>query len=124
MHYRDLKVWQKAHVLTLEVYRVTQSWPKEERFGLTDQVRRASVSVEANLAEGTGRVGKAEYGRFVHMALGSAREVDCELLIARDLGYLPPEEHARLEAELDEIQRMLVALAGKLSPLAPRLAPP
>jgi four helix bundle protein len=123
MHYRDLKVWQKTHALTLVAYQKTKSFPTEERFGLTSQIRRAAVSIEANLAEGSGRVGSAEYGRFVHMALGSARELDCELL-ARDLGYLSPDDYDPMVRELDQIQRMLVALAGKLSPLASRPSPP
>jgi four helix bundle protein len=117
MHFRELKVWQKAHQLTLAVYAASRSWPREETFGLTSQTRRAAVSIEAHLAEGSGRAGRAEFARFSQIALGSARELECELLLAFDLGYIPAETHAVLAAQVDEVQRMLVGLAGKLSPL-------
>src|SRR5712692_3010422 len=103
LHYRDMQVWQRAHQLTLTVYRATRSWPREELYGLTSQVRRSATSVPANVAEGTGRFGKAELSRFLQIALGSACELDYHLLLAKDLAYLPAEEQARLSTELTEI---------------------
>ena len=78
--YRKLVVWEKAHKLVLEVYRVTMTFPKEELFGLTSQIRRASASIPANIAEGSGRGSDAEMARFLHIALGSASELEYHLL--------------------------------------------
>ncbi len=94
--YRDLKAWQKAHRLTLAVYRGTEDFPKCELFGLTSQTRRASVSIEANLAKGCGRRSDGEMARFVQIAMGSGAELSCHLLLARDLGFIPGAEHATL----------------------------
>jgi four helix bundle protein len=97
--FKSLTVWQKAHALTLEIYRNTESFPRTEVFGLTSQIRRAASSVEANLAEGCGRA-QPEFGRFVQIAIGSANEVECHLLLARDLGFIPTGKHAELLQEL------------------------
>lgn len=115
MDYRDLKVWQKAHAITLAVYQASKSWPADERFGLTSQARRAAVSIEANLAEGQSRYGSAEFARFVRLSAGSAAELDCELLIARDLGYLAPDAYAQLAGDISEVRAMLTALASRLA---------
>ena len=109
-NYHDLKVWQKTHQLTLDVYRSTKNFPKDEMYGLTMQIRRACVSIEANLAEGCGRTGDGEFGRFIKISAGSASEVDCHFLIARDLKYLGAEEYEGLRTRLEEIRRMLTAL--------------
>lgn len=123
MDYREMEVWQTAHAVTLKVYQATKTWPKDEQYGLTSQVRRAAVSVEANLAEGQGRRGPAEFGRFVSMAMGSAAELECELLVARDLGYLTPEEWDTLSAGVTSVRRQLWNLSQKLSPIAHRSSP-
>jgi four helix bundle protein len=86
--FRNLKVWQKAHALTLDVYRYTRNFPAEEKFGLSNQLRRSSASIAANLAEGCARGGDIEFARFVRIAAGSASETDYHLLLARDLQYL------------------------------------
>jgi four helix bundle protein len=117
-NYRDLKVWEKAHHLTLTVYAATRAFRREELYGLTSQVRRAAASVPANIAEGRGRYGKAEFGRFLQIALGSACELDYHLLLARDLTYLPYDEHRQLGNDLDEIRAMLVGLIQRLTPHA------
>lgn len=83
--FKDLKVWQKAHVLTLTLYRLTRIFPREELYGLTSQIRRCSASIAANIAEGCGRKGNAELHRFLQIAAGSASELDYHLLLARDL---------------------------------------
>jgi four helix bundle protein len=94
--FRNLKVWRKAHVLTLDVYRATRSFPKEELYGLTSQIRRASMSVAANIAEGACRVGDADFGRFLQIAIGSASR-EYHLLLAHDLEILKTDECRRLQ---------------------------
>jgi four helix bundle protein len=113
-NYRDLKVWEKAHRLTLAVYRGTTHFPKSELFGLTSQIRRASVSIEANLAEGCGRRSDGEMARFVQIAMGSGSELSCHLLLARDLGLLEGVQYVALQESTSEVLRMLSALSEKV----------
>jgi four helix bundle protein len=113
-NYKNLLVWEKAHRLTLAVYRTTQKFPRDERFGLTSQVRRSSASVAANLAEGCGRRSDGEMGRFVQIAMGSGAELSYHLLLSKDLGYLETTEFEHLVSELDEVMRMLSSLWSRL----------
>jgi four helix bundle protein len=115
-NFRELRVWQRAHQLTLDVYEATASFPKQEVYGLTSQTRRAAVSIEANLAEGCGRRSDGELHRYVQMAMGSASELDCHLFIARDLGFLTAAAYNRLTASLSEVRRMLTAFIQRLEP--------
>jgi four helix bundle protein len=112
--FRNLKVWSKSHKFTLDVYQATRPFPPDERFGLTNQIRRACASIGANLAEGCGRKSDADMGRFVQMAMGSASEVEYHLLLAYDLHFLPAADYERLNAEVTEIKRMLTALLSTL----------
>lgn len=112
--FRDLKVWEKAHALTLEIYRVTTSFPVDERFGLTSQLRRAASSISANLAEGCGRGSDADFARFLQIAMGSACETEYHLLLAHDLGYLDPNAHEKLAIDTREVKRMTSAFLKKL----------
>ena len=112
--FRELKVWQKAHRCALEIYRHTQGFPADERFGLTIQLRRAAVSVASNIAEGCGRDGERDFARFLSIAAGSASEVEYQLLLARDLGYLPDELHRQLDAQINEVKRMLNSFIRKV----------
>jgi len=112
--FKNLKVWQKSHALTLKVYKLTYRFPAEEKFGLTSQLRRALVSVELNLAEGSSRGSDRDFRRFVQMALGSASEVECQLLLARDLNYLSTDHHAEAQWEIQQIKRMLIRLSQRL----------
>jgi four helix bundle protein len=105
--FRNLKVWQKAHALTLEVYSCTGEFPADERFGLTTQLRRSCASVPANLAEGCARSGDTDFARFVNVAAGPASETDYHLLLARDLGYLAESKYQPLFAQVSEVKRML-----------------
>lgn len=114
--FRDLKVWTKAHELTLDVYRHTRKFPKEEMYGLTSQLRRSSASIGANIAESCGRRSDPEMKRFCQIARGSASEVEYHLLLARDLQLLSVEEFNALEAKILEIQRMLASLVQRLQP--------
>jgi four helix bundle protein len=113
-NFRDLNVWAKAHTMTLDVYRATAAFPKSELYGLTSQLRRACVSIEANLAEGCGRRSNNEFARFIRIAMGSATEVECHLMIARDLGYLSSDRDVALRAALDEVKRMLNGLLDRV----------
>ena len=116
--YRELEVWKKAHVVTLQIYTVTRDFPREEVYGLVSQMRRAAVSIESNLAEGKSRTGRAEFAHFVSLAAGSAAELECQLLIAFDVGYLKREQYEALHPPLTEVRRMLTALRSSLTPNA------
>jgi four helix bundle protein len=107
--FNKLAVWRRAHVLTLDLYRSTDGFPRTEMFGLTSQLRRASASIAANLAEGSGRT-QMEFARFVQIALGSACEVEYHLLLGRDLGYLPTDRFDHLTEEIRAVKRMLTGL--------------
>lgn len=115
--FKNLKVWGKAHDLPLAVYRATKSFPKDELYGLTAQMRRSAASVCANIAEGCGRPGTVEFARFLHIAMGSASELEYHLLLARDLELLRSSDYARLDGEVAEVKRMLVSFAQKLRPV-------
>ena len=113
--FHELKVWQKSHALTKQVYSATRTFPREELYGLTSQMRRASVSIAANIAEGCGRSTGADFARFLYMALGSASELEYYVLLARDLDVLDPTGHQDLTNQVTEIKRMLTSLARKLT---------
>jgi len=112
--FRRLKVWEKAHLLTLDVYKVTSRFPREEMYGLTSQLRRCSASIGANIAEGCGKDGNRELHRFLQIASGSASELDYHLLLSRDLNYLAETDYERMEKQLLEFRRMLTALLRKV----------
>ena len=104
---RKIQVWQKSHELTLRLYKVTLVFPKEELYGLTSQIQRSSASIPANIAEGCGRDTQTELARFVHIASGSASELDYHLLLAHDLGFIKKGIYQELETAISEIKRML-----------------
>ncbi len=112
--FRELKVWEKGHNLTLAIYSATKTFPGDERFGLISQLRRAAVSIPTNIAEGCGRKGDAELARFMQISMGSASEVEYLLLLAQDLRYLKPNEHSRLHIQTIEVKRMLASFLTKL----------
>lgn len=107
-------MWEKAHQLTLSVYRQTQIFPKEELYGLTSQTRRSCASIPANIAEGCGRKGEAELARFLQIAMGSASELEYHLLLAHDLNLLPAKNYESLANDVTEIKRMLTSFIQKL----------
>lgn len=113
-NYKDLLVWQKAYQLCLAVYRATKGYPHEERYGLTSQIRRAAVSVPSNIAEGYGRKTTLDYIRFLYIAYGSNCELETQLLISGDLGYLEAVTRDALLDETSEVERMLKALIKSL----------
>jgi four helix bundle protein len=113
--FKELRVWQKAHTLALEVYQATRSFPRDEIYGLTSQIRRAAVSVGANIAEGCGRRSDGEFARFLQIARGSASELEYHLLFARDLKLLTNDAHRDFEKKLVEVQRMLTSLVTSVA---------
>ncbi len=112
--FKTLKVWEKAHHLTLAVYRATGGFPADERFGLSSQIRRACSSIPANIAEGCGRGADAELARFCQIAMGSASELEYHLLLAHDLSFLADDVYTELEHNLIEVKRMLNAFIQKV----------
>lgn len=106
--YHKLTMWQRSHALTIEIYKITQTqFPKEESFGQTNQIRRAVASIPTNIAEGCGRNSRAELAQFLNIAAGSASEVEYEILLAKDTGYLNLEQFATLSKEIREIRSMI-----------------
>lgn len=112
--FTDLEAWQYGHELIIALYKITRSWPAEERFGLTDQIRRASVSITSNLAEGFSRSTKADKRHFYTMAHGSLTEVQNQLLIARDVGYLPSSDFLPLADKTVIIHKLITGLIKSL----------
>jgi len=113
-NYRDLQVCSKAHHLTLELYRISRQFPREETYGITSQLRRAAVSIGANLAEGCGRRTSSELARFVRIATGSASELDYHLLLCRDLGSMNADDFASSAARLTEVRKMLTSFLNSV----------
>src|SRR5687768_4752670 len=112
--YRDLDVWQRSMRLAKRIYQVTQKFPGHERFGLTNQLRRAAVSVPSNLAEGHARFGPGEFSRFISITMGSVAEIETQVLLSNDLGYITSEVTQEVLAELDAIGKMLRGLAKSI----------
>jgi len=112
--YRDLLVWQKGLELAYLLYGITRLFPQEEKFGLISQIRRAAVSVPSNIAEGQARYGKKEFIQYLYIAKGSLAELDTQCLIARELGYVEEPQIKPVFLQIDELQRMLYSLIGKL----------
>jgi four helix bundle protein len=113
-NYQELTVWKHAHGLALELYRCTAPFPERERYGITSQLRRAAISVPSNIAEGTGRVGNRDQARFLQVARGSVCELECQLLLARDIGYLTSEAWSALDNRCREVGKMLNGLIRSL----------
>jgi len=112
--FRQLKVWEKAHQVALAIYKATKEFPKEELYGLTSQIRRASMSIPTNISEGCGRNTDAEFARFLQIAIGSAGETEYQLLLSHDLGFLNKEQYDKLNIEVTEVKRMLASLLRTL----------
>ena len=112
--FRTLRVWEKSHRLTLDIYASSKTFPRDEMYGLTSQMRRASASVGMNIAEGCCRKGNVELGRFLQIAMGSASELEYQLLLAHDLDYLQNPEYEKLTTQAVEVKRMLSSLMQKV----------
>ena len=112
--FHNYKVWQRGHQFALDVYKQTKGFPKEEMFGMTFQLRRASTSIPINIAEGCGRRSDAEFAHFLNIAAGSTSEVEEELLLSFDLSFMNEESYQKLNKEVKEIKAMLGALIETL----------
>ena len=113
--FKKLKVWQKAHLLTVATYEATEDFPKDEIYGLTSQIRRACVSIPANIAEGCGRQGNNELNRFLQIALGSTTELEYHLLLANELKFLGYKDCEHLDNQVGEVRKMLISLMQKIN---------
>ena len=113
-NYEDLEVWQKAHALTILLYRITERFPRAEMFGLTSQIRRAACSIGANLAEGCGRWGEAEMARYVQIAMGSASELHNHLRLSRDLEFMDQDDYCASSQAVTGVRQMLTAFLQTL----------
>ena len=120
-NYKELKVWQKSYELCLEIYRITAKFPKEELYGLTSQIRRSAVSIPSNIAEGYGRKTTLDYIRMLYISYGSVCELETQILLAGDLGFIEKDVLSALKKDIAEIERMLKALIKSLEnkPLNP-----
>jgi four helix bundle protein len=112
--FRRLIVWEKSHALVLAIYKATQSFPKNELYGVTSQIQRAAVSVPTNIAEGCGKDSDAELGRYFKIAMGSSSELEYLLLLVRDLNYLTNDQYNQLQTNLVEVRKMLNVFIQKL----------
>jgi four helix bundle protein len=120
-NYKELKVWEKSYQLCLEIYRMTREIPRSEMYGLISQMRRAALSIPSNIAEGYGRKTTLEYLRGLYIAYGSICELETQVLLSGDLGYLKEKSLSKLQEDLKEVERMLKALIKSLEnkPLNP-----
>jgi four helix bundle protein len=113
-NFRNLLVWRKAHTLVLSIYQATKTFPREELYNLTNQLRRASMSIPTNIAEGCGRFTQKDFANFIQNAFGSAQEVEYLLYLSTELGYLSNGEYQPLLTQLNETKAMLIALLLKI----------
>ncbi|MBF0367060.1 MAG: four helix bundle protein [Oligoflexia bacterium] len=112
--YKKLDIFQKTRQLNLEIYMLTKNFPHSECFGLISQIRRASISVSSNIAEGRGRDSDKEFARFLNIAYASACELECLLILSSDLNIIAPDRFAELSAKLDEVKKMIYGLIKRL----------
>ena len=114
-YYKELIVWKKSYELGLDVYKVTKSFPVEEKYGIISQMRRCAISIPSNIAEGSKRSTKKDYRSFILIALGSSAELETQISFSRDLKYLKVEDAVILLSKLDEVMKMLTSMAAKLA---------
>ena len=122
-NYKDLKVWEKAHRFTLKIYEVTKTFPKDEMYGLTNQLRRSASSIPANVAEGCGKSSQPQFAHFLNISLGSANEAEYFLLLSKKLNYLGSEDFLSLSNTINEIKAMLIVLVNKVRQTTKNLKP-
>ncbi|RJQ55913.1 MAG: four helix bundle protein [Nitrospiraceae bacterium] len=113
-NFKELNVWKKSHQLTLKIYQTASTFPREEMYGLTSQIRRACASVPTNIAEGCGRNSDAELARFLEISMGSASELEYLLLLTRELNLINEPDYSKLADEVIEVKRMLASFIKKL----------
>ncbi len=114
-NFKKYQVWKKSHAMVLSIYRDTRGFPQEELYGLTSQIRRATISIAANIAEGAGKKTDADFARFLYISMGSASEVEYHILLAKDLGYVSNNRFCQLTNDIEEIKKMLTGFIQKLT---------
>ncbi|MCL6217172.1 four helix bundle protein [Zunongwangia pacifica] len=114
-NYKKYLVWQKSHQLTLEVYKLSAKYPKEETFNLVSQIKRSSSSIPTNIAEGCGRKSDKDFSRFLYISFGSANELEYQMLLSKDLNFISAEDYENLQLQTEEIKKMLSALIKTLN---------
>jgi len=114
--FRELAVWAKAHQLALSVYTTTAMFPRQEQYGLASQLQRSGSSIPTNIAEGCGTDGNVEFARFLEISMRSATELEYQLVLVRDLGYIDSDDYGPLSAKTSEVKRMLASLIRKVRP--------
>jgi four helix bundle protein len=112
--YRDLLIWQKSMNLVTEIYKATSAFPREEIYGITSQIRRSSVSIPSNIAEGYGRSSTGDYKRFLHISLGSLYELQTQIEISNRLSYIDIDSYTKLGSASNELERMMNSLISKI----------
>lgn len=113
--YKKYKVWEKSHQLTLDVYNATHAFPKEELFNLVSQMKRAAASIPMNIAEGCGRSSDKDFARFLYIALGSANELEYQIILSTELNFINKETGQDLLSKVEEIKKMLTSFIQKLT---------
>jgi four helix bundle protein len=109
-NFRELKVWQKSIELSKEIYKLTATFPKEEKYGLISQIQHCSVSIPSNIAEGCGRIGNNELKHFLTISLGSSYELETQIILSKEFDYITNEQKEQIVVQIQEIQRMIVGL--------------
>lgn len=115
LDYRKLNVWQKAHEFALGIYKISSGFPQNEIYGLVSQMRKAAVSIPSNISEGCGRIGNSELKQFLSISMGSANELEYQLFLACDLGYISRNDHKKLNSNIEEIRKMLASYIKKIN---------
>ncbi|MEA2114804.1 MAG: four helix bundle protein [Thermodesulfobacteriota bacterium] len=115
-NFKELQVWQKSHLVVIEIYRITKAFPSDERFGLVSQIRRSAASVPANIAEGCVRKGDRDFSRFLSIAAGSASETQYHLLLSHELKFLGKNDYMEIDRQIKEVKRMLYGFMKRLTP--------
>ncbi|MCE2958930.1 MAG: four helix bundle protein [Bacteroidota bacterium] len=113
-NFKDLIVWKKAHENALIIYELTKSFPKEEQYGITSQLRRASVSIPTNIAEGSGKFTQKDFANFLQISLGSSHETEYLILLSFDLKYINEYDYKNLNQSINEVKAMLISLIKKI----------
>ena len=113
-HFKKLLIWQKSMTLVTSIYQITRTFPRDESLGLTSQIRRCSISIPSNIAEGYSRESPKEYVRFLNISTGSIFELQTQLEIAKNIGYLTPEQFNKQYEDSREVERMLIAFINKI----------
>ena len=112
--FKKLSVWEKSHHLTLDIYKTTRNFPKEEIYGLSSQIRRSVSSIPTNIAEGCGRGSDKDFARFIQISMGSASETEYQILLAKDLNYINEESYIKLTDQCQEVKKMLSSFLKRL----------